>query len=100
VKTGQVSLHHTLVAHNSRPNRSDDRRIGFGISYIPTHVRHSGSKRMSATLVRGVDRYRHFDLEDDPRTLDAEAQAEAHRRAYGCYREGHAEQQARYGVIA
>jgi hypothetical protein len=100
VKTGQVSLHHTLVAHNSRPNRSDDRRIGFGISYIPTHVRHSGSKRMSATLVRGVDRYRHFDLEDDPRTLDAEAQAEAHRRAYGRYREGHAEQQARYGVIA
>jgi len=100
VKTGQVSLHHTLVAHNSRPNRSDDRRIGFGISYIPTHVRHNGSKRMSATLVRGVDRYGHFDLEDDPRTLDAEAQAEAHRRAYGRYREGHAEQQARYGVIA
>lgn len=100
VKTGQVSLHHTLVAHNSRPNRSDDRRIGFGISYIPAHVRHGGSKRMSATLVRGVDRYGHFDLEDDPRTLDAAAQAEAHKRAYGRYREGHAEQQARYGVIA
>ena len=55
---------------------------------------------MTATLVRGVDRYGHFDLEDDPRTLDAAAQAEAHRRAYGRYREGHAEQQARYGIIA
>ena len=99
VKTGQVSLHHTLIAHNSPPNRSNDRRIGFGISYIPTRCQHSGSKRMSATLVRGTDRYGHFDLEDDPRTLSAEAQAEAHARAYGRYRECHAEQAARYGYI-
>jgi hypothetical protein len=99
VKTGQVSLHHTLIAHNSPPNRSNDRRIGFGISYIPTHCRHSGSKRMSATLVRGVDRYGHFDLEDDPRTLSVAAQAEAHDRAYTRYRECHAEQAARYGVV-
>jgi hypothetical protein len=99
VKTGQVSLHHTLIAHNSPPNGSNDRRIGFGISYIPTHCRHSGSKRMSAMLVRGVDRYGHFDLEDDPRTLSATAQAEAHDRAYARYRECHAEQAARYGVV-
>jgi hypothetical protein len=100
VKTGQVSLHHTLIAHNSPPNRSNDRRIGLGISYIPTHCRHSGSKRMSATLVRGTDRYGHFDLEDDPRTLSVEAQAEAHARAYGRYRECHAEQAQRYGYVA
>jgi non-haem Fe2+, alpha-ketoglutarate-dependent halogenase len=98
LKTGQVSLHHTLIAHNSPPNGSNDRRIGFGISYIPTHCRHSGSKRMSAMLVRGVDRHGHFDLEDDPRTLSAAAQAEAHDRAYTRYRECHAEQAARYGV--
>ena len=54
---------------------------------------------MSATLVRGVDRYGHFDLEDDPRTLSPADQAEAHARAYGLYRECHAEQQARYGVL-
>lgn len=99
VKTGQVSLHHTLIAHNSPPNRSNDRRIGFGISYIPARCRHSGSKRMSATLVRGVDRNGHFDLEDDPRTLSAAAQAEAHARAYGRYRECHAEQAERYGTL-
>jgi len=99
LKTGQVSLHHTLIAHNSPPNGSNDRRIGFGISYIPTHCRHSGSKRMSAMLVRGVDRHGHFDLEDDPRTLSAAAQAEAHDRAYTRYRECHAEQAARYGVV-
>jgi hypothetical protein len=95
IATGQVSLHHTLIAHNSPPNRSADRRIGFGISYIPTRLRHSGSKRMSATLVRGVDRYGHFDHEADPRTLDEAARIEAHRRAYGRYRECHAEQMAR-----
>jgi non-heme Fe2+,alpha-ketoglutarate-dependent halogenase len=99
VKTGQVSLHHTLIAHNSPPNHSNDRRIGLGISYIPTHCKHSGSKRMSATLVRGVDRYGHFDLEDDPRTFSAAAQAQAHDRAYSTYRECHAEQAARYGVV-
>ena len=99
VKTGQASLHHTLIARNPPPNRSSDRRIGLGISYIPTHCRHGGSKRMSATLVRGADRYGHFDLEDDPRTLNAAAQAEAHARAYTRYRECHAEQAARYGVV-
>lgn len=99
IGTGQVSLHHTLIAHNSPPNRSNDRRIGFGISYIPAHLRHSGSRCMSATLVRGIDRYGHFDLEDDPRTLGTTAQAEAHERAYAIYRECHAEQQARYGVL-
>jgi len=100
VRTGQVSLHHTLIAHNSPPNRSNDRRIGFGISYIPTRLRHSGSKRMSATLVRGVDRYGHFDLEDDCRLLGAEARVAAHGRAYARYRECHSEQMARYGEVA
>lgn len=95
VETGQVSLHHTLIAHNSPPNRSSDRRIGYGISYIPTRVRHSGTRRMTATLVRGVDRYGHFDLEDDARTLSAPAQAEAHTRAYAIYRECYEEQMAR-----
>eukprot|EP00752_Nemacystus_decipiens_P017603 g15776.t1 len=33
---GQMSLHHTDLLHSSRPNGSDDRRIGLGISYIPT----------------------------------------------------------------
>jgi len=29
---GDVSLHHTLIAHSSRSNRSDDWRIGIGIT--------------------------------------------------------------------
>jgi ectoine hydroxylase-related dioxygenase (phytanoyl-CoA dioxygenase family) len=57
IRAGEVSLHHTLIAHNSPPNRSADRRIGYGISYIPTRLKHSGSKPHMATLVRGTDRY-------------------------------------------
>ena len=36
VPAGSFSLHHTHTVHRSRPNRSNDRRIGIGISYIPT----------------------------------------------------------------
>jgi len=35
LEPGDVSLHHTLSVHSSRTNRSDDWRIGVGISYIP-----------------------------------------------------------------
>ena len=63
LEPGDVSLHHTLIAHSSGPNRSDDWRIGIGISYIPTSVRHIGPTRLSATLVRGTDRFNHFDHE-------------------------------------
>jgi len=76
LEPGDVSLHHTLIAHASGPNRSDDWRIGIGISYIPAKVRHIGTTRLSATLVRGTDRFNHFDHEPAPRAeLDAAALA-------------------------
>jgi non-heme Fe2+,alpha-ketoglutarate-dependent halogenase len=76
---GEFSLHHTLAVHASDPNTGDDDRIGIGISYIPTRVRHVGPTRMSATLVRGHDAYGHFDLEPRPvADLDPAAVA-AHR---------------------
>lgn len=94
VKAGEFSLHNTLCVHRSAPNRSDDRRIGIGISYVPTRVRHIGTKRMPAMLVRGEDRYGHFDLEPAPAAdLDEAAQA-AHASAYARYRENYNEQLA------
>jgi hypothetical protein len=66
VKAGQFSLHHTHLVHNSRPNRSHDRRIGLGISYIPTSARCISSPRVTAMLVRGEDKYGHFDDERRP----------------------------------
>lgn len=60
LKAGQFSLHHVNILHGSEPNRSAFLRAGLAVRYIPTHVRHIGG-RQSATLVRGVDRYGHFD---------------------------------------
>ncbi|MCK8786177.1 phytanoyl-CoA dioxygenase family protein [Roseomonas sp. NAR14] len=73
---GQFSLHHTMVLHASRPNRSTEDRIGIGISYIPTRVRHIGETRLSASLVRGEDRYGHFAMEPRP-VAEADAAARA-----------------------
>jgi ectoine hydroxylase-related dioxygenase (phytanoyl-CoA dioxygenase family) len=39
LKPGQASLHHVLLFHGSEPNRSDDRRIGLAIRYIPTRLK-------------------------------------------------------------
>ena len=93
LRAGQFSLHHTLTLHRSQPNRSRDRRIGLGISYIPTHVRHLSEKHKApAMLVRGVDTFGHFDLEPAPKSdLDAAARA-AFARSYEGYRATYAEQ--------
>jgi Phytanoyl-CoA dioxygenase (PhyH) len=66
LKPGQASLHHVLLAHGSAPNKSADRRIGFAIRYIPTHVKQAVGTRDSATLVRGVDAFHHFEHEPTP----------------------------------
>ena len=60
LKPGQASLHHVLLFHGSEPNRSDDRRIGLAIRYIPTHLKQAVGARDWATLVRGKDEYQNF----------------------------------------
>jgi hypothetical protein len=62
---GEMSLHHVRLVHGSPPNPSRDRRIGFAIRYIPTRVRQTVGED-SATLVRGEDRFHHFELEPRP----------------------------------
>ena len=66
LKAGEMSLHHIRLFHNSEPNNSGDRRIGFAIRYIPTRIRQTASDLDSATLVRGTDKYGHFELEPRP----------------------------------
>ncbi len=63
---GEMSLHHVRMFHGSPPNRSADRRIGYAIRYIPTRIKQIAGVRDSATLVRGVDEYHHFDVEEPP----------------------------------
>jgi hypothetical protein len=75
-----MSLHHIKLVHGSAANNANDRRIGFAIRYIPTHVRQT-KVRDSAMLVRGVDSYGNFDPEPRPRhDIDAAALA-AHEDA-------------------
>jgi ectoine hydroxylase-related dioxygenase (phytanoyl-CoA dioxygenase family) len=66
LRPGEMSLHHVRMFHGSPPNRSDDRRIGYAVRYIPTRIRQVAGERDSASLVRGVDRYGHFDPEQPP----------------------------------
>src|SRR6266446_5526466 len=65
LKPGEMSLHHVRLVHGSPPNPSEDRRIGFAIRYIPTRIRQTLGED-NATLVRGTDRFRHFELEPRP----------------------------------
>jgi phytanoyl-CoA dioxygenase PhyH len=90
LEPGEMSLHHVRIIHGSGPNTSAERRIGFAIRYIPTSVRQVEGND-SATLVRGVDRYRTFDHEPRPtRDFDPELvpihQAAAERNAKILYR--------------
>ncbi len=74
---GEMSFHHGLIWHGSVENQSDARRVGYAIRYIPTRVKPLASlPRDYVTLVRGVDRYGHFDLLPRPaRDLDPAALA-------------------------
>ncbi|HEY6979524.1 phytanoyl-CoA dioxygenase family protein, partial [Reyranella sp.] len=92
VKAGQFSLHHTHLVHNSRPNRSNDRRIGLGISYIPTWARCTSPTRVTAMLVRGQDRHGHFDDERRP-VMEAGPEERAfHARAVATFRQMNADE--------
>lgn len=77
---GEMSLHHVRLVHGSDPNPSDSRRIGFAIRYIPTYVRQVAGSHDWATLVRGEDRYHHFEPEQRP-AADLSPEAIAHHAA-------------------
>jgi non-heme Fe2+,alpha-ketoglutarate-dependent halogenase len=86
VKAGQFSLHHTHLVHNSRPNRSQNRRVGLGISYIPTHARCTMPTRVTAMLVRGRDTYGNFDEERRPLIEAGPEEREFHAHAVATFR--------------
>ena len=79
LKPGEMSLHHVRLVHGSPPNPSPDRRIGFAIRYIPTHIRQLEGED-SASLVRGADRFRHFELEPRPDSEMAPEMLALHKR--------------------
>lgn len=92
VKAGQFSLHHTHLVHNSRPNRWHDRRIGLGLSYIPTSAHCTSDVRVSAMLVRGEDRYGYFDDERRPQEVAGPQERAFHAAAVDTFRQMNARQ--------
>jgi hypothetical protein len=70
--------------------------VGIGLNYLPPHVRPTGSVRTTAMLVRGQDRYGHFDLIEPPAAeLDAAGLA-VHARVGDRYRDNYNEQLRRH----
>lgn len=70
------------------------------MNFIPTSVRPAGSIKTAAMLVRGVDRYQHFEPVQPPKAeLDA-ASVAAHERATTLYRTCYLEEEARHARLS
>ena len=76
---GEMSLHHGRLVHASDPNRSDDRRIGLAIRYIPTRMTQIPGADMSAMLARGEDRFGNFRLAEGGTGLLTSGDISRHR---------------------
>ena len=81
VDTGKAVIFAYRIAHASHPNRSNDRRIGLAIRYIPPDARQQYADTDSATLVRGEDTVGHFELEPEPACDFDPVTVEFHRHA-------------------
>ena len=66
LKAGEFSLHHERTVHGSLANDTNSDRIGLAFFYIPTHVKSTLARR-TACLVRGEDKYGHWDADPIPR---------------------------------
>jgi non-haem Fe2+, alpha-ketoglutarate-dependent halogenase len=96
LRAGEFSLHHELAVHRSAPNNASHRRVGIGLNYIPTHVRVDSPVRLNAMLVRGEDRYGHFDLIDPPVAERDAAALAVHQAVSDRYRENYGIQVERH----
>ena len=84
---GEASFHHGWTLHASRPNESDDRRIGLNIQYLHPSVRQTLHAMDTAMVVRGTDTYGNFGT-DIPATGNLEPKALARRAEQGALIKG------------
>ena len=81
----------------------DSRQFGtrrFHLSVWPKKARCTSTTRLTAMLLRGTDRYRHFDDEPRPRVDFGDAERAAHADAVARLRASNAEQTRRYESAA
>jgi non-haem Fe2+, alpha-ketoglutarate-dependent halogenase len=87
LQAGEASFHNVKAAHGSGANRSDDRRIGLSLHYMPPHTRQTLAEWDSAALVRGADTYGHFEICPRP-TIDFDPEVVPfHERASSALRD-------------
>ena len=65
---GEASFHHVNLFHASHENGTAERRVGLALRYITPSARQQRVNHDFATLVRGEDRFGHFELEAAPQT--------------------------------
>jgi non-haem Fe2+, alpha-ketoglutarate-dependent halogenase len=80
LQPGEMSLHHIGIVHGSKVNTSDQPRIGIAVRYITPEVVQSGPETPYAMLVRGSDRYNHFEHLSPPSTGMSEVEADEIQR--------------------
>ena len=81
VDTGEAVFFNYRIAHASHPNRSQQRRIGIAVRYIPPGVKQLKSDWDSATLIRGRDEFGHFIHEPEPEFDFDPTAVEFHRKS-------------------
>jgi hypothetical protein len=66
LRAGQMSVHDGQVFHASMPNRSDRRRCGLTVRFIPPYVKqaalNSVKQKWSPIIVRGEDKHKNFEM--------------------------------------
>jgi len=60
LKAGEVSLHSDMLLHSSQPNRSERRRAGLALRYVPVEVRATMDWNSEGVLASGSDPSRHW----------------------------------------
>jgi non-heme Fe2+,alpha-ketoglutarate-dependent halogenase len=63
LQAGEMSLHHSNIIHGSKPNRSDERRIGFIVRFVTNQI-HGGARPV--VRVRGDADCSHLNLAQPP----------------------------------
>lgn len=70
LRAGQISIHDGTLIHGSLPNRSDRRRCGLTLRYVPTGVRQASENSLDGSwkpiLVRGTDAEKNFANREAP----------------------------------
>jgi hypothetical protein len=80
LEPGQASLHHGRLLHASGPNRTDGWRLGLTVNYIAPHMRQAVAATDFAVLVRGEDRFGHFEHVPAPEADLSDESLAWHRR--------------------